>query len=261
MKMVRVRINGRVSYGMIQGDEIVLCAGDPWAGLTPGKEALALAGATLLAPVEPPNIICVGLNYKGHAAESNHPLPEKPIFFLKATSSLSGPGDPIVLPAIEPDAIDCEAELAMVIKKRAKQVSEKDALDYVLGYTIGNDVSNKAAQRADGQWVRGKSHDTFCPLGPVVVTDLDPDNLDITCRIDGEVRQSSNTGDMIFSCARLVSYISRNMTLLPGTVIMTGTPQGLGCYRNPPVFLKAGQRVEITIGGIGVLSNPVAGPA
>ena len=261
MKIARVEHGGKAQYGMVEGENIVLCAGDPISGLTPSGESIPYAGAKLLAPVEPPNIICVGLNYKGHAKEAGRDLPQRPLFFLKATTALSGPGDPIVLPRLEPDSVDCEAELVIVMKKRAKEVPEEEALEYVLGYTIGNDVSNKKAQWDDKQWVRGKSHDTFCPLGPVLVTDIDPGNLDLTCRIGGQVRQSSNTSDMIFTCASLVSYISRNLTLLPGTVIMTGTPQGLGCYHNPPDFLKPGQVVEIKIQGIGVLSNQVAAPA
>ena len=165
MKIARVQQGGRAVYGMVEGDKINLCAGDPFSGLNPTGDSIDYAGAKLLAPVAPPNIICVGLNYKKHALEGKHAIPQRPLFFIKATTTLCGPGDPIVLPAIEPDNIDCEAELVMVIKKKAKNVAEKDALDYVLGYSVGNDVSNKKAQREDGQWVRGKSHDTFCPWG------------------------------------------------------------------------------------------------
>jgi 2-keto-4-pentenoate hydratase/2-oxohepta-3-ene-1,7-dioic acid hydratase in catechol pathway len=139
-------------------------------------------------------------------------------------------------------------------------VTEEEVPQYILGYTIGNDVSNRNAQFKDGQWARGKSHDTFCPIGPAIVTDLDGDNLNLSCRIDGKIMQDSNTSDMVFSCRQIVSYLSRSMTLLPGTIIMTGTPPGVGFARKPPVFLKAGQTVECRIEGIGVLSNPVVGP-
>jgi 2-keto-4-pentenoate hydratase/2-oxohepta-3-ene-1,7-dioic acid hydratase in catechol pathway len=257
MKIARIMGRNGPQYGLVEGGRIILCGGDPFTGLQKGTESVDFSKTRLLPPVDPPNIVCIGLNYRKHAKEGKNPIPKDPLIFLKATTSLSGPGDPIVLPKRSPDRIDCEAELAVVIGKRAKEVSEGEALDFVLGYTIGNDVSNKAAQRADGQWVRGKSYDSFCPLGPVLVTDVDPRNLDIECRIDGEIRQSSNTSDMIFSCSRLVSYISTCMTLLPGTVILTGTPEGLGSWRNPPVFLKAGQVVEIEISKIGVLSNHV----
>ena len=199
----------------------------------------------------------MGRNYREHADETGAAYPQAPLIFLKPTTSVCGPGDPIVLPEGFEDGIDYEAELAVVIGKRVKNIAADQVPAAVLGYTVGNDVSNRIAQNKDAQWARAKGHDTFCPLGPVIATDLDADNLDISCRVDGIVMQSSNTSSMIFSCPSIVAYLSRCMTLLPGTVIMTGTPAGVGYSRNPPAFLKAGQTVECSIEGIGTLANPV----
>ncbi|MCG6534537.1 MAG: fumarylacetoacetate hydrolase family protein, partial [Syntrophales bacterium LBB04] len=210
-------------------------------------------------PVSPPNIICLGNNYRRHVDEMKDVYPPAPLVFLKATTSLCGPGDSIVLPEGFQDGIDYEAELVIVIGKGAKNITEDEVAGVVLGYTIGNDVSSRPAQFADGQWARGKSYDTFCPLGPVIATDLDGDKLDISCRVDGVTMQSSNTSQMIFSCRWIVAYLSKCMTLLPGTVIMTGTPEGVGYARKPPAFLRAGQTVEVSIEGIGTLTNHVKG--
>ncbi len=260
MKIVRFLRDGHTEYGIIEDDLIYPCEGDPFDGLVRTPRAVSAASVSLLAPVCPPNIICLGLNYKKHADETGGTYPPVPLMFLKATTSVCGPNDPIVLPDAFQDGIDFEAELVIVIGKRVKNITEEEVPDAVLGYTIGNDVSNRAVQFKDGQWARGKSYDTFCPLGPVIETDLDADNLDITCRVDGVVMQSSSTSNMIFPCKRIVSYLSQCMTLLPGTVIMTGTPEGVGFARTPRVFLKAGQTVECSVEGIGTLANPVVGP-
>lgn len=259
MHIVRYLYKEQIQYGILEGDRVIPCKGDPFSELIRGQAALDLEGVRLLAPVVPPNILCLGLNYRKHADEGGMPYPPVPLLFLKTTTALAGPGDPIAIPEDYPDQIDYEVELVMVIGKTAKNVSEEEVPKVVLGYTIGNDVSNRTAQFSDKQWCRGKSHDTFCPIGPAIVTDLDGDNLDLSCRIDGEVRQDSNTSDMIFSCRQIVSFLSKSMTLLPGTIIMTGTPPGVGFARTPPAFLKAGQVVECRIEGIGVLSNPVIG--
>ncbi len=259
MRIARYLFEGQTRYGIVEGDMLRLCDGDPFTRLTPSNSVIDLSEVRLLAPVAPPNIICLGLNYREHAEETGLALPSEPLFFIKATTALCGPGDPVVLPAAAPDQIDYEAELAIVIGKRAKNVSEKEAEDIILGYTAANDVTNRKVQFSDGQWARAKSYDTFCPLGPVIETDMDGDNLDITCRLDGQVMQSSNTSDMIFPCRRIVSYLSRCMTLLPGTVILTGTPEGVGFKRKPPVFLRAGQTLETEIKGIGTLLNTVVG--
>ena len=260
MKIVRFLRDGKAEYGIVEDERIYPCHGNPFLGLTRREEAVDPSSVRLCAPVSPPNIICLGLNYRKHADESHLAYPPVPLIFLKPITALCGPGDPVVLPRSYEDSIDFESELAIVIGTRAKDISEEEVPRVVLGYTIGNDVSNRAAQFKDRQWTRGKSYDTFCPLGPAIVTDLDPDNLAISCRVDGVVMQASNTSDMIFSCRQIVAFISRCMTLLPGTVILTGTPEGVGFARKPPVFLKAGQTVECLVEGIGILANPVSGP-
>lgn len=212
----------------------------------------------LLAPVAPPNVIAIGLNYREHARETGAALPERPVVFLKATSAVTGPAAPIRLPALAPSKVDLEAELAIVIGKTARNIGEEDVDEYVLGYTCGNDVSARDCQlELDVQWARGKSFDTFCPLGPWIETELNPDNLGIRSTIDGTTLQESRTRDMIFSCRQLVSFLSRCMTLLPGTVILSGTPPGVGMARHPPVYLKDGNEVAVAIEGIGTLANPV----
>jgi 2-keto-4-pentenoate hydratase/2-oxohepta-3-ene-1,7-dioic acid hydratase in catechol pathway len=258
MKIARYLYDGQVSYGIIENEQLYPC-GDPF--INPAKEtrAMDLFSVKLLAPVSPPNIICIGLNYRKHADETGLPYPAEPLIFIKTTTTVCGPGDSVVLPSHSPDQIDYEAELAIVIGKTAKNISEAEVADYVLGYTIANDISDRAVQFSDVQWSRAKSYDTFCPLGPFIVTDLNCDSVNIMCRLNGRVMQASNTSDMIFSCRQIVSYLSRCMTLLPGTVILTGTPEGVGFKRNPPVFLRKGQVLETEIEGIGVLSNPVAG--
>jgi 2-keto-4-pentenoate hydratase/2-oxohepta-3-ene-1,7-dioic acid hydratase in catechol pathway len=260
MNIVRYLYEGKTLYGILEGDRVTPCNGDPFTELTKSQRAIDLDAVRLLAPVVPPNILCLGLNYRKHADESGMPYPAAPLMFLKATTALCGPGDPIVLPEAYQDSIDYEVELVIVIGKKAKNISEEEVPLVVLGYTIGNDVSNRAAQFNDKQWARGKSHDTFCPIGPAIVTDLDGDNLNLSCRLDGQTMQDSNTSDMVFSCRQIVSYLSRSLTLFPGTIILTGTPSGVGFARNPPVFLKAGQTVESRIEGIGLLANPVVGP-
>lgn len=216
----------------------------------------------LLAPVVPPTILCIGLNYRQHAEETGAKIPEHPVLFIKAANALNNPDDPIVIPNIAPGQVDYECELAVVIGKTAKNVPRSEALDYVLGYTCANDVSARRWQKEGGakQWCRGKSFDTFCPLGPCVVTPDDipnPNNLKITTTLNGETMQDSTTSDMIFDVPTLISFLSEGTTLLPGTVILTGTPQGVGFARTPPIFLKGGDQVTIDIEGIGALSNPV----
>ena len=250
---------GSVRYGVLGDDDALqLIDGDPFGEWQVTDEALPIAGVKLLAPVNPPNIIGIGLNYRSHATESGMPPPEHPVLFLKATTSVCGPDDDVVLPRLAPSQVDYEGELAIVIGKLARNVEPDEALDYALGYTCGNDVSARDCQlRLDVQWARGKSFDTFAPLGPWIETDIDPDRLDIRTRLNGKIMQDSNTGDLIFSCRELISYISQCMTLLPGTIIMTGTPGGVGFARRPKVFLGPGDEVEIEIEGIGRLRNRI----
>jgi len=255
MKIARFEHHHEIRQGVVEGDELDLLAP---SGATRTGEIVSLADIKLLPPVCPPNVIALGLNYQQHATESAMKLPERPLMFLKATTSVIGPDDPIVLPHMAPTEVDYEAELCLVIGKEARNVSPEDALDYVLGYTCGNDVSARDCQlRLDTQWARGKSFDTFCPLGPWIETELDPDKVAIRSRLNGRVMQDSNTSELIFNCRELISYLSHNLTLLPGTVIMTGTPEGVGFARKPPVYLQPGDVIEIEIEGIGTLSNPV----
>lgn len=218
--------------------------------------------ATLLPPVAPPNIIALGLNYGKHAEETEIQEPESPVMFLKATTSLVGHGAPIVLPAAGPDEVDYEAELAVIIGEKAKNVSRADASNYILGYTCANDVSARDWQaiKQKKQWARGKSFDTFCPIGPYLVTKDEVKNageLNIRTILNGEIMQDSNTSDMIFDIPAIISDISSSLTLLPGTIILTGTPEGVGFTRVPPVFLKEGDSVTVSIEHIGELTNPV----
>jgi len=219
----------------------------------------------LLTPVTPTAILCIGLNYRQHAAETGSEIPRYPVLFMKNPGSVCHPQDPILLPksCVDPPQVDYEGELAVVIGKPAKNVSESAALDYVIGYTIGNDISARRWQKhaGGGQWIRGKSFDTFCPLGPRIVTSdelTDPQNLELKSFVNGEVMQNTNTGDMIFPVTKLLSYLSESTTLLPGTIIMTGTPGGVGYKRTPPVYLHPGDTVEVSIDCIGRLTNRVA---
>jgi 2-keto-4-pentenoate hydratase/2-oxohepta-3-ene-1,7-dioic acid hydratase in catechol pathway len=207
-----------------------------------------------------PKIICVGLNYHDHAAEQGAELPSEPLLFGKFPNALSGPGDPIVLPP-ESRHVDAEAELAVVIGAEGRRVSEADALELVAGYTVANDVTARDLQKSDGQWLRAKGFDTFCPLLPVVVpvSDLgDGSGLRIVQRLNGKKLQDSSTSELIFGVPRLVAHASSVFTLLPGDLILTGTPAGVGVHRNPPVALADRDLVEIEIEGIGTLSNPVS---
>lgn len=259
-KIARFRMaDGLIRYGLLEnGNTLRLIGGNVFDNWYPTQTTVPLAEVKLLAPVDPPNVFAIGLNYRLHAQESNAPIPERPIIFIKATTAVIGPDDNIVLPKVAPNEVDYECELSIVIGKRARHVSEAEALNYVLGYTCGNDVSARDCQlRLDKQWARAKSFDTFAPLGPWIETDMDPDNAPIRTRLNGRTMQDLNTNDMIFNCRQLISHLSEAFTLLPGTVIMTGTPQGVGFARKPPVFLRPGDVVEIEIEGIGVLRNPV----
>jgi 2-keto-4-pentenoate hydratase/2-oxohepta-3-ene-1,7-dioic acid hydratase in catechol pathway len=206
-----------------------------------------------------PKIVCLGLNYHTHAEEQSVELPKAPLLFGKFANTLCGDGDPIVLPA-GIGHVDAEAELAVVIGRRAHAVSEADALSYVAGYTCANDVSARDAQHGDGQWFRGKGYDTFCPVGPRIVDagDLDPSDLQIQQRLNGDVLQDSRTSMLIFSIPELIAYISNALTLEPGDLILTGTPGGVGVFREPKVALQDGDVVEIEVEGIGILRNVVS---
>ena len=219
--------------------------------------------ARILAPIQPTAILCIGLNYRRHAEETRSPLPPHPILFMKLPNAIQNPGDPIVLPRqLRSDRVDYECELAVVIGKAAKNVSREQALDYVLGYTAANDVSARDWQKSGGggQWCRGKTFDTFCPLGPALVTRdemPDPSGLSIKTILNDKIMQDWHTGDMIFDVPALIEFLSGSTTLMPGTVILTGTPHGVGMARDPQVWLQPGDTVTVAIEGIGALTNPV----
>lgn len=264
MRLIRHLTPSGPAYAAVQADGSLLAVeGDPLTRTHRVTDATVAAGK-LLAPVVPPNILAIGLNYRKHAEEGGKGVPERPMLFMKTTTSVQNPGDPIIIPATEPATteIDYEAELAVVIGRTCKDVVVADALSYVLGYTCANDVSARDWQNkwGGGQFCQAKSFDTFCPLGPVLVTAdelTDPQDLGIRTILNGEPMQDWTTGDMVFGVAELVSFLSRGRTLLPGTVILTGTPHGVGFARRPPVFLSPGDVVTVEIEGIGALTNPV----
>ncbi|XP_078095533.1 fumarylacetoacetate hydrolase domain-containing protein 2A isoform X2 [Mustelus asterias] len=227
-----------------------------------GKHALRHSDITLLSPVtNPDKVVCVGMNYMDHCLEQNVPIPKEPIIFSKFGSSIVGPCSDIIYPA-ESNEVDWEVELAFVIGKKGKHIKKEEAMDYVAGFTIANDVSARDWQmkRNGKQWLLGKTFDTFCPLGPAIVTRdalSDPHNLGIRCRVNREVMQDSNTNQLIFKTDAIVAWVSQFVTLYPGDVFLTGTPSGVGVFRKPPVFLKSGDTVECEIDEIGTLKNTI----
>jgi 2-keto-4-pentenoate hydratase/2-oxohepta-3-ene-1,7-dioic acid hydratase in catechol pathway len=254
---------GEVGYAAQQPDGSALeLAGDIFN--SPKTTTGQVEVAKLLAPVQPTSIICIGLNYRKHAEETGARFPEYPVVFFKGVNTLQHPDEPILLPThLKSDEVDYECELAVVIGRACKNVSRERALDFVLGYTCCNDVSARDWQikRGGGQWSRGKTFDTFSPLGPCLVTRdeiPDPNALKIRTILNGQVMQDWNTNDMIFDVPALIEFLSGSTTLLPGTVILTGTPHGVGMAQKPPRWLKAGDHVTIEIERIGALSNPIA---
>ncbi len=219
-----------------------------------------LSKVSIAAPITDPGlIVCVGLNYKDHADEVGLKYPESPLLFSKAPTALCGPNDDVIHPN-NISKLDYEVELAIVIKKRCKNVKAEEALNYVAGFSTFHDVSARCAQFSDKQWFRGKSFDTFAPMGPFLVTPdevADPDNLNLWCKVNGEIRQNSNTKSMFFSCTQLIEYISHSMTLCAGDIIATGTPAGVGAFMKNPIFLKAGDIVEMEVEGLGKICNKI----
>ncbi len=252
MKIVRFSTGADPSYGILDEEEgeLVVLAGDPmFSGYETTGKRVPLADARVLAPVIPRSkVVAVGKNYAEHAREMGGEAPEAPLLFLKPNTSVIGTGDTIVLPP-ESSQVEHEGELAIVIGRIAKNVSVENAEDVIFGFTAANDVTARDLQKADGQWARAKGYDTFCPLGPVIETEFDWSAAAIETRVDGEVRQSGNTRDMIHTIPEIVSYASGIWTLLPGDVILTGTPAGVGPFVH-------GQTVEVEIEGIGILRNP-----
>jgi 2-keto-4-pentenoate hydratase/2-oxohepta-3-ene-1,7-dioic acid hydratase in catechol pathway len=251
MRFVRFAIGSTIGYGTIEDDgRIRAITTTPFLPWEPTDERFAPDAVRILAPVLPSKIVAIGLNYRSHAEETGMKLPEEPMMFIKPTTSVIGPGDTIKLPP-QSKRVDYEAELAIVIGKAAKNVNENGAAAVILGYTCGNDVTARDLQAMDVQFTRAKGFDTFCPLGPHIATDVDGGGVDIELRVNGAVKQKSNTSDLVFGPQALVAFISSVMTLLPGDVIMTGTPAGIGP-------LAAGDTVEVEIAGIGTLRNPVS---
>ena len=263
MKIIRHQnAAGTIEHAVLQADGIGhRIEGDLFGSYCVTGEAVKIG--KLLAPIQPTAIFCIGLNYRKHAEESNAPIPQYPVLFMKSPGAVQHPGDDIVLPRhLLSDEVDYECELAVVIGKPCKNISRENALDYVLGYTCANDVSARDWQikRGGSQWCRGKTFDTFAPLGPCLVLKdeiSDPNTLRIRTILNGKTMQDSNTSDMIFDIPTLIEFLSGSTTLLPGTVILTGTPQGVGAAMKPQVFLQPGDQVTIDIEKIGALINPV----
>ncbi len=249
MKLLRLLYEGKERYGKMEGGEVRLLRGNPFAKLEEGEGRLGLSQVRLLAPVLPGKALCIGLNYRDHAKEFDLPIPTSPVVFIKPPSALLAPGAQIIRPA-QSRRVDFEAELVVVIGRKAKDVPAEKAFDYILGYTCGNDVTARDLQPKDGQWTVAKSFDTFMPLGPWIETELDPSDLAVSAYLNGEKKQSSNTVNLIFGVPELVEFLSSVMTLEPGDLIMTGTPSGVGP-------MNSGDEIAVEIQGIGRLVNKV----
>lgn len=252
MKIIRFELTGRTGYGILEGEKIDVLWSTPFDGGLKNTvgEIMSLPAVKLLAPCEPTKIVALGLNYRDHALEFGHPIPAEPLIFMKPATAVIGPDDDIVYPAMS-QRVDYEAELAVVIGRTCVSVREEEALDYILGYTCINDVTARDLQQKDGQWTRAKGFDTFAPLGPWIETEIpDSGNLTVEAYLNGERRQHSNTSNLIFRVAQQISFISQIMTLLPGDVIATGTPSGIGP-------MQPGDVVEIRVEGIGTLRNQI----
>jgi 2-keto-4-pentenoate hydratase/2-oxohepta-3-ene-1,7-dioic acid hydratase in catechol pathway len=263
MKIARIQSStGEICFASQSADgSLQRLQGNLFGGLTTTGQSVV--ATKILAPLEPAAILCIGLNYRKHAEEGKQAIPQNPVLFMKTATAVQNPGDPIVLPRkLRSDKVDYECELAVIIGKRCHNVSRIDALSYVLGYTCANDVSARDWQKdgGGGQWCRGKTFATFCPLGPCLVTAEEipnPNALQIRTILNGNTMQDWNTDDMIFDVPTLIEFLSASTVLAPGTVILTGTPHGVGAARTPPVFLQPGDEVTIEIEGIGRLTNPV----
>ena len=267
MKIIRfVDGNGKIQHGCLQSDGTATrLDGDLFDRPRDSGETVEVT--KLLAPLQPVDILCIGLNYAFHAKEGGHANPEHPVLFMKNVGAVQNPLDPIVIPSrLKAETVDFECELAVVLGKECYNTSKEEALDHVLGYTCAHDVSERSWQKngGGGQWCRGKTFATFCPLGPCLVTSdeiTDPHTLPIRTTLNGQVMQDWKTDDMIFDVPTLIEFLSASTRLLPGTVLLTGTPHGVGAARKPPVFLKPGDTVTISIEGIGDLTNPVVAEA
>jgi len=252
MRIARFLYNNLPGWGVIEKDDIAVLEGSPFKEISFSKEKLPLKETFLFPPAQPGKIVLAGLNYKDHAEELKMPLPKNPVIFLKPPTSIIGPNQAILYPQ-GIGRLDYEAELAVVIKKKAKAIEEESALDYVLGFTCLNDVTARDIQEQEGQWTRAKSFDTFCPIGPWIETELNPNNTSVKCYLNGELKQNSSTKEFLFSVGSLLSFISKTMTLLPGDIVSTGTPKGIG-----PML--PGDKVRVEVEGIGELENYICKP-
>ncbi|MDD3941326.1 MAG: fumarylacetoacetate hydrolase family protein [Sphaerochaetaceae bacterium] len=249
MRYVRFSHAGTTAYGILEAGRVRPMDGTPFDGFVLSNDTYALDSVHLLSPCIPTKGVCIGLNYRDHAEEIHAQVPKNPVVFIKPTGCTIGPYASIVYPALS-KRVDYEGELAIVIGRLTKKIAKEEAASHILGYTCANDVTARDLQPPDGQWTVAKGFDTFMPIGPAISTDVDPSALAIECRLNGEVRQRSNTRNLLFSCHFLVSYLSHIMTLYPGDVILTGTPSGIGP-------MKPGDVVEVEIEGIGTLRNTV----
>jgi 2-keto-4-pentenoate hydratase/2-oxohepta-3-ene-1,7-dioic acid hydratase in catechol pathway len=250
MKIVRIKSGDDIAYGIADTEGVEVYRGSPFVAWEPTENVVPWPNVQLLAPVIPTKVICVGKNYEDHAAEMGGEAPESPLIFMKPATSVVGPDGPVIYPKLT-NELHHEAELAVVVSRVARNVKAEDAGQFILGYTAANDVTARDLQRSDGQWTRAKGFDTFCPLGPAIETELDPlERLAVICRVNGEVRQAGFTSDMVFGVGAIFEYVSAVMTLLPGDVILTGTPSGVS-------QVNVGDTMEVEIDGIGTLTNPV----
>ncbi|MBW3667072.1 MAG: fumarylacetoacetate hydrolase family protein [Actinobacteria bacterium] len=250
MKIVRIKAGDDIAYGVADSEGVLVYEGSPFVAWEPTESVVPWSNVTLLAPVLPTKVMCIGKNYQDHADEMGGDVPDEPLVFMKPATSVVGPNANVVHPRLSGE-VHHEAELAVVISRPARHVKAEDASRYIFGYTAGNDVTARDLQAKDGQWTRAKGFDTFCPLGPAIETELDPlERLAVICRVNGEVRQAGFTSDMVFGVAEIVAFVTAFTTLLPGDVILTGTPSGVG-------KVEAGDLMEVEIDGIGTLANRV----
>jgi 2-keto-4-pentenoate hydratase/2-oxohepta-3-ene-1,7-dioic acid hydratase in catechol pathway len=253
MKVVRIKSGDDITYGVADAEGVLVYNGSPFVAWEPTEVVVPWPAVTLLSPVIPTKVMCVGRNYEDHAGEMGGVVPEEPMIFMKPATSVIGPNANVIHPSISHE-IHHEAELAVVINRPARNIRAEDASRYIFGFTAANDVTARDLQRKDGQWARAKGFDTFCPLGPAIETELDPlERLAVICRVNGEVRQAGFTSDMVFGVAEIIEYITAFTTLLPGDVVLTGTPSGVG-------KVEPGDLMEVEVDGIGTLANRLVMP-
>lgn len=253
MKIVRIKAGDDIAYGVADEEGVLVYNGSPFVAWEPTETVVPWPSVSLLAPVLPTKVLCIGKNYEDHASEMGGDVPEEPIVFMKPATSVIGPQANVIHPKIS-EEVHHEAELAVVISRPARNIRAEDASQYIFGYTAANDVTARDLQARDGQWTRAKGFDTFCPLGPAIETELDPlERLAVICKVNGEVRQAGFTSDMVFGVAEIIEYVTAFTTLLPGDVVLTGTPSGVG-------KVEPGDVMEVEVDGIGVLTNRMVAP-